>query len=269
MFLQLFEEVRNVLPLNFKGERRTLTSMGNINDNVINCNANQCFITWIEVKPFHLFGDNIQHCSDFFCDESILKNENDLDLFTETNSFTNLYVKRTLIKTEYVLPSLLKRRKVSNLSVIKLEIIQVELENVQKRKKQLDIVLIESKKFFETINLSVIQSFEKTLKCCVLGVKFTKKDIFGSLNLIDLTNSMFNDLEIFKFVDYETLFDALKDLYNSYIEGFAVSRDNSKYQSLTINLDILGCQLEETKILFTGIEEKLRNKKDLEEAQQI
>ena len=123
MFLQLFEEVRNVLPLNFKGERRTLTSMGNINDNVINCNANQCFITWIEVKPFHLFGDNIQHCSDFFCDESILKNENDLDLFTETNSFTNLYVKRTLIKTDYVIPSLLKRRKVSNLSVIKLEII--------------------------------------------------------------------------------------------------------------------------------------------------
>ncbi|EDR26098.1 hypothetical protein EDI_023820 [Entamoeba dispar SAW760] len=262
----LLKEVTDILPPSFTGEKHILRSLDQVNDTVLNAPDNECYILWTQVQPVYDNGDFIQYSSTFNFDELCVNREEGEEMLSTSNApALSLFKKRTTLQTDFVLPSLLKRQNVINQSVIYLTPIEIIIEEIQKRKKNIDYFLSESKKFFGEVAFDIISFLQKSIGDYFFGSNDTpvgKSNVFNTMKIIDVLDIFYKDLDRFDMVLYNKLFDILKESTNCCSEALAVIKENSKIRKSSANLEKIERELPRIDKVLDDIEKRLEEKKE-------
>ncbi|EDR23763.1 hypothetical protein EDI_124660, partial [Entamoeba dispar SAW760] len=228
----LLKETNDILPPTYKGEKHFLRSLDQITEKVIK-SENECNILWTQVQPVYDKGNFIQYSSTFNCDELCLSKEaSEIEGISLQNApILSICKKRTVIRTRFVLPSLLTRQVVESEEVIYLTSIEIIIEEIEKRKKNIDYFLSESKKFFQDVDFGIVSSLQKSVGDFFFGstdVQVGKSNLFNTIKIIDVLNKFFSDLNQFEFNLYLQLYDIVKECTNCCAEALAIVKENTK-----------------------------------------
>ncbi|EMD42550.1 Hypothetical protein EHI5A_030700 [Entamoeba histolytica KU27] len=262
----LLKEVTDILPPSFTGEKHILRSLDQVNDTVLNAPDNECYILWTQVQPVYDNGDFIQYSSTFNFDELCVNREEGEEILSTSNApALSLFKKRTVLQTDFVLPSLLKRQSVISQSVVYLTPIEIIIEEIQKRKKNIDYFLSESKKFFGEVAFDIISFLQKSIGDYFFGLNDSpvgKSNTFNTMKIIDVLDIFYKDLDRFDMVLYNKLFDILKESTNCCSEALAVIKENSKIRKSSANLEKIERELPRIDRVLDDIEKRLEEKKE-------